>query len=46
MFVVKYTKKDLKFVTYLDRWTLDSGDEVDDCIEETYDMYRREGIMV
>ena len=46
MFVVKYPKKDMKFVTYLDKWVLDSGDEIDDCIEATYDMFKREGIMV
>ena len=46
MFVAKYPRKDFKFITYLDKWTLDSGDEVDDCIAETYEMYKKEGIMV
>ncbi len=26
MFVAKYPRKDLKFISYLDKWTLDSGD--------------------
>ena len=46
MFVTDYPIKDTKFVTYLDKWTLDADGEIDDCIAETYDMYREEGITV
>ena len=46
MFIVDYPKKDTKFVTFLDEWTLNVDGVLDDCISETYDMFREEGITV
>ena len=46
MFVMDYPLKDKEFVTYLDAWTLDADGELDDCIAETYDMYREKGMAI
>ena len=45
-FVADITDEDHTYVTFLDKWELDVGGIVDDCIEDTLDWYREEGIAV
>ena len=45
-FVADITDEDHSYVTFLDKWELDVGGIVDDCIEETLDWYKEEGIAV
>ena len=45
-FVADITDEDHSFVTFLDKWELDVGGIVDDCIEETLEWYKEEGIAV
>ena len=45
-FVVDITDEDHSFVTFLEKWELDVGGIVDDCIEETLEWYKEEGIAV
>ena len=45
-FVVDITDEDHSFVTFLEKWELDVGGIVDDCIEETLEWYTEEGIAV
>ena len=39
-FVADITEEDHSYVTFLDKWELDVGGIVDDCIEDTLDWYR------
>ncbi|MCR5800695.1 MAG: hypothetical protein K6G69_11520 [Lachnospiraceae bacterium] len=45
-FVADITDEDHTYVTFLDKWELDVGGIVDDCIEDTLDWYKEEGIAV
>ncbi len=45
-FVADITDEDHSYVTFLDKWELDVGGMVDDCIEDTLDWYKEEGIAV
>lgn len=45
-FVADITEEDHSYVTFLDKWELDVGGIADDCIEDTLDWYREEGIAV
>ena len=45
-FVADITDEDHTFITFLDKWELDVGGIVDDCIEETLDWYKEEGIAI
>ena len=45
-FVADITDEDHSYVTFLDKWELDIGGIVDDCIEDTLDWYKEEGIAV
>ena len=45
-FVADITDEDHSYVTFLDKWELDVGGIVDDCIEETLDWYKEEEIAV
>ena len=45
-FVADITDEDHTYVGFLDKWELDVGGIVDDCIEDTLDWYREEGIAV
>ena len=45
-FVADITDEDHTYVTFIDKWELDVGGIVDDCIEETLDWYKEEGIAV
>ena len=45
-FVADITDEDHDYVTFLDKWELDVGGIIDDCIKETLDWYRDEGIAV
>ena len=45
-FVADITDEDHSYVTFLDKWELDVGGIIDDCIEETLDWYKEEGIAV
>lgn len=45
-FVADITDEDHAYVTFLDKWELEVGGIVDDCIEETLDWYKEEGIAV
>ena len=40
------TDEDHSYVTFLDKWELDVGGIIDDCIEDTLDWYKEEGIAV
>lgn len=44
-FVADITDEDRSYVTFLDKWELDVDGIVDDCIEDTLDWYREEGII-
>ena len=49
-FVADITDEDHSYVKFLDKWELDVGGGiggiVDDCIEDTLDWYKEEGIVV
>ena len=45
-FVADITDEDHSYVTFLDKWELDVGGMIDDCIEDTLDWYKEEGIAV
>ena len=45
-FVADITDVDHSYVTFLDKWELDVGGIVDDCIEDTLEWYKEEGIAV
>lgn len=45
-FVADITDEDHSYVTFLDKWELDVGGIIDDCIEDTLDWYKEEGIAV
>ena len=45
-FVADITDEDHSYVKFLDKWELDVGGIIDDCIEDTLDWYREEGIAV
>ena len=45
-FVADITDEDHTYVTFLDKWELDVSGIVDDCIEDTLDWYKEEGIAV
>lgn len=45
-FVADITDEDHSYVKFLDKWELDVGGIVDDCIEDTLDWYKEEGIVV
>ena len=44
-FVADITDEDHTYIEYLDKWELDVGGIVDDCIEDTMDWYREEWII-
>ena len=45
-FVADITDEDHSYVTFLDKWELDVGGIIDDCIEDTLEWYKEEGIAV
>ena len=45
-FVADITDEDHSYVKFLSKWELDVGGMVDDCIEDTMEWYREEGIAV
>ena len=45
-FVVNITDQDHSYVGFLDKWELEVGGMVDDCIADTLEWYREEGIAV
>ena len=40
------TDEDHSYVTFLDKWELDVGGIIDDCIEDTLEWYKEKGIAV
>lgn len=44
MFVTRFTRKNLDYVSYFEKWTLDVDGEVEDCISETLKWYEKKGI--
>ena len=45
-FVADITDADHSYIKFLDKWELDVGGVIDDCIADTLDWYKEEGIMV
>lgn len=45
-FVADITDEDHSYVTFLDKWELDVGGIIDDCIEDTLEWYKEKGIAV
>ena len=45
-FVADITDEDHTYIKYLAKWELDVGGIIDDCIEDTLDWYKEEGIAV
>ena len=45
-FVADITDEDHSYIKYLDKWELDVDGIIDDCIADTLDWYKEEGIMV
>lgn len=45
-FVADITDEDRSYVTFLDKWTLEINGTTDDCIEDTLEWYKEEGIAI
>lgn len=44
MFVTRFTRKNLEYISYLKEWTLDVDGETEDCISEILKLYKKKGI--
>ena len=44
MFVTRFTRKNLDYISYFEEWTLNVDGEVEDCISETLKWYEKKGI--
>ena len=45
-FVADITDEDRSFVTFLEKWTLEINGTTDDCIQDTLEWYKEEGIAI